>query len=54
MIDFDASEFTIEGDVALITAADFAYILVKPTDRTGGLEPLVRADERRSRRRVWL
>ena len=40
VIDFDGSEYEIDGETALIRSADFRYILVKPTDRTEGLDPL--------------
>ena len=57
MIDFGVSEYEIDGDAALIREALFSYILVKPTDRTAGLDPLVpvRREGRASRRvRIWL
>lgn len=54
-IDFEASEYEVEGGVARITAADFGFVLVKPTDRTEGLDPLKpRPEGRDRRRRIWL
>lgn len=41
VIDFDLSEYEIDGDTAVIQSADFRYVLVKPTDRTEGLDALV-------------
>lgn len=41
VVDFAESEYEVEGDTAVVRRAVFRYILVKPTDRTGGhLEPL--------------
>lgn len=40
VIDFDASEYTVNGGEALVSVARFRYVLIKPTDRTEGLEPL--------------
>ncbi|MDE2783790.1 MAG: hypothetical protein OXK77_12605 [Gemmatimonadota bacterium] len=59
VIDFEASEYEVEGDVARVRGALFSYILVKPTDRTRGLDPLKPRTEGRSRkldrrRRIWL
>ena len=41
VIDFDASEYEVRDNVAVVTVAGFSYILTKPTDRTRGLDPLV-------------
>ena len=59
VIDFSESEFEVEGDTAVIRRADFAFILLKPTDRAHGLEPLRKAREGRKgltdkRRRLLL
>lgn len=40
VIDFEASEYELDGDTAIVSDADFNYVLVKPTDRTAGLDPL--------------
>ena len=50
VVNFDESEFTVDGTAAVVARASFAYILVKPTDRTRGLDPLEpvrRAENRR-------
>ncbi|MXY79126.1 MAG: hypothetical protein F4Y94_05440 [Chloroflexi bacterium] len=48
----DESGFEVEGNVARISEAVFSYILVKPTDREGGQQPLrpARASRRREQR----
>ena len=48
VIDFSESEYETGGDTAVIRRADFRYILLKPTDRTGGLEPLRKGREGRT------
>lgn len=50
VIDFTESEFDVEGNVATVTAATFSYILVKPTDRVRGLQPLARVKRGENRR----
>ena len=40
VIDFDASDFTVDGATAVVSRAQFDYVLIKPTARRGGLEPL--------------
>ena len=40
VIDFDESEFTVSGTAAIVSKAAFNFVLVKPTDRTRGLDPL--------------
>ena len=52
ILDFGESEFEVEGRRAIVSAAAFSYILVKPTDRTEGLKPLEKGREGRGR--VWL
>ena len=57
VIDFSESEYETEGDTAVIRRADFRYVLLKPTDRAEGLEPLRKRREGRSlsrRRRLLL
>ena len=50
--DPDASTWTLEGDTALVTAARFSLLLVRPVapDRAQGLEPLARTAEDRNGR----
>ncbi len=58
VIDFEAARYRIAGSTAIVEVAGFSYVLVKPTDRTAGLEPLARAREGRgvtlARRRALL
>ena len=60
VIDFGESTFEVVGNVAKVSIVASSYVLVKPTDRTSGLEPLMPAKEGREaspaprRRRVWL
>ena len=62
MIDFEESDYELEegrasgaGTVARIRRASFSFVLVKPTDRTEGLDPLKpRPEGRDRRRRIWL
>ncbi len=60
IIDFDESTFDVDGNVATVSAATFSYILTKPTERTGGQDPLVPRREGRAAavipwdRRRWL
>ena len=57
VIDFDASEFKVDGDTATVSRAEFRYVLVKPTDAAEGLDPLKREREGRGlslRRRILI
>ena len=47
VIDFDEAVYSIIGDAAIVTTAAASYVLVKPTDRTDGLEALKRGREGR-------
>ena len=40
VIDFDESEYTVDGETATILEALFSFVLVKPTVRSAGLDPL--------------
>ena len=50
VVDFELSGFTLDGPLAVVRRALFWYILVKPTDRTEGLEALRAARDRENRR----
>lgn len=46
VVNFGASDFEVRGNVARVARAVFDYVLVKPTHRTEGLEPVQRAESR--------
>ena len=47
VIEFEEAVYRLDGDAAIVTVATFSYVLVKPTDRTDGLEALKRGREGR-------
>lgn len=49
IIDFPGSTFEVDGNVARVSDAAFAYVLVKPTHRTEGLTPVRKAPEGRGK-----
>ena len=47
VLDFEESVYVLDGEAVIVTTAVFSYVLVKPTDRTDGLEALKRGREGR-------
>ena len=47
VIEFEDAVYRLDGDTAIVSVAAFSYVLVKPTDRTDGLQRLTRGREGR-------
>ena len=47
VIEFEESVYALDGEAVIVTAATFSYVLVKPTDRTDGLDALKRGRQGR-------